>query len=130
MAMLLVLPARLPGSAATAVIGHSVSLSVTSDGAPPFYFQWMKDGRLIINEVGRTLFIRSVAPGNAGDYSVMVMNEYGNTMSDTATLSVSPTEASLSGGGGGGGGGGAMEPWFAVGLILLRVARRLRPRTD
>jgi len=121
LALALLLPVKLSASSATAVIGHSVTFSVTSDGLDPLYFQWMKGGQPIINEVGRTYNIRSVAPGNAGDYSVMVMNEYGFTVSDTATLTVSLVEASPASSSGGG--GGAAEPWFGTSLFLAALGR-------
>lgn len=52
-------------------------------------YQWMKDGEPIEGATGRSLTL-TAAPSAAGEYSVQVQNEFSETMSEAATLSVVP----------------------------------------
>ncbi len=125
---------RLLAASATVGIGQSVSFSVENEGDPPFSYQWMKNGQPITAAVGQTYTISSVTAGDAGNYSVLVMNPSGSVMSDLATLTVgSPAGVTTLGGGGrtsggGGGGGGATGTWFLASLALLAAVRALQAR--
>ncbi|HXI84312.1 MAG TPA: pectinesterase family protein [Verrucomicrobiae bacterium] len=72
---------------------QSASLSVTASGVPAPIYQWYKNS-IIISSVGNptatnaTFTIGSVAPTDAGTYSVVVSNVAGVATSSNATLTV------------------------------------------
>ena len=59
-------------------------LTIDSD----FAYQWYKDGKAIPGATGSSYVIESVALDDSGDYSVMVSNDIGSTMSANALLTV------------------------------------------
>jgi N-acetylmuramic acid 6-phosphate (MurNAc-6-P) etherase len=77
-------------SSATATAGDKVVISVTADGTTPFTYQWKKAGASITGATLATLTFDPVALTDAGVYTVTVANSAGNTLSDTATLTVVP----------------------------------------
>ncbi len=116
-------PCIVLASSANAGLGHTITLSVSCDGSPPFSYQWMKNGQPIQHEVGQNLVIHSATLADSGRYTVMVMNPFGSAVSDTADVSVGVIAASATSGGGGGG-GGSIAPWFVAVLVLLGLGRR------
>ncbi|HVU17052.1 MAG TPA: immunoglobulin domain-containing protein [Candidatus Didemnitutus sp.] len=95
---------------ATAVVGQSVTFSVSVSGTAPFSYQWYKDSAAISGGTSATYAIASVQTGDAGSYTVAVSNAYGSTNSDSGALTVStasvlpafttqPTGATVSAGG-------------------------------
>ena len=80
---------------------QSASLTVTASGVPPPTYAWFKNGNAIspgINPTATnaTFTIASVAPTDAGTYSVAVTNVAGGTISSNATLTVySPMTATM-----------------------------------
>lgn len=68
--------------------GGSASFSVGASGDPAPTFQWRKDGADISGATGATFLIATVAPSDAGDYTVVVSNTSANTTSTAATLTV------------------------------------------
>lgn len=66
----------------------SVTFTVTPAGAPPFTYQWRKDGVDIPSETSDTLSIDPVTTGDAGTYDVVVTNSCGQATSTSATLTV------------------------------------------
>lgn len=75
--------ALLPG------VGLSVSFSVTADGTPPFSYQWRLKDVDLPGATNPVLQIRNVQTTDAGQYRVVVGNDYGPTVSAAATLGVS-----------------------------------------
>ncbi len=80
---------------AYALTGQKIILTVTSDGTPPFTYQWKKDGVNIPGATASTYVIASATPADAANYTVQVSNKAGGVASDTAaiTIIVSPTKA-------------------------------------
>ena len=115
----------------TVVAGSNVQLSVSAGGVPAPAYQWYVNGSAFSGATSSTLSFTNARTTDAGDYTVVVANEFGSVTSAKATLTVSaapvtPPEAPTSGG------GGAIEPWLALGvagLALLSLRRRLLPGT-
>ena len=55
----------------------------------PLYYQWYKDGKAIPDATETSYTIPSVTTANAGNYHVIVSNDFGSVKSDEATLTVS-----------------------------------------
>ena len=70
--------------------GTSVTLAVVANGNPGPTYQWQRYGVDLIAAISSTFTISSAAPGNAGDYRVVVTNTQGIVTSNTATLTVTP----------------------------------------
>jgi hypothetical protein len=91
----------LRASTGAAIVGNTVTFSVTSDGTPPFTYQWKKGTATIIGATLQTYVIQSVNLTDAGVYTVQIANSAGSVLSDTATLTVSaptlpPTQGTTS----------------------------------
>jgi hypothetical protein len=77
----------------TLVVGGSVTFSVTAAGTPPLSYQWSKDGAKLSdggNITGSTnsvLTLTSLQATEAGNYQVLVTNNWGAVTSAVATLS-------------------------------------------
>ena len=65
---------------------QSVTFNVDVKGSGPFVFQWIKDGETVGTE--RSITLSNLTFEDAGLYSVLVSNEYGAVISDTAELKV------------------------------------------
>lgn len=72
----------------TAKVGGSVSFSVTSEGTPPFTYQWRFNGVNIAGATAGAYPITSVKLTDAGAYDVIVSNPAGSATSDQAILSI------------------------------------------
>jgi glucose/arabinose dehydrogenase len=72
----------------TVVQGTTASFSVTATGTAPLAYQWRRNGVNIPGANSTSYTISSVTTANAGNYSVVVSNEYGSATSNTATLTV------------------------------------------
>ncbi len=81
-----------------ALVGETISLSVAVAGAPPFNYQWKKDGVNIPEATNRVLTITNAGFGNNGSYSVTVSNSLNSITSGNAQLTVvlQPTFQSVS----------------------------------
>lgn len=73
----------------TAYLGNSLNLSVTANGTPPYNYQWRLDGNDIPGAMTSTYNIGSVAPENAGVYSVQVSDANCTIVSPPAVITVS-----------------------------------------
>ncbi len=76
-----------PISSATAYVGRSLTLSVTSPDAKSY--QWFKNGVAISGATGSSYTIGSVAKADAGVYTVTLTNDNGATTSNGSTVTVS-----------------------------------------
>lgn len=72
----------------TAVVGYSVSLSVTVSGQGPFTYQWYKDGTAISGATSATYTVASATTATAGSYTVTITNSGGTVTSNAATITV------------------------------------------
>lgn len=70
----------------TANPGESVTLSVVAVGAPPFNYQWFKDGTRIQGAQSRSHTINSFSFANSGLYTVEVWNTEGRVRSNPVEL--------------------------------------------
>jgi uncharacterized repeat protein (TIGR03803 family) len=72
--------------------GSNATFNVTAYGAPPFVFQWYFNGTPFGLPAAGTNFssctLTNVGGGQAGNYSVEVVNGYGSVTSSNATLTV------------------------------------------
>jgi len=78
------------------LLGSNAAFSVTVTGAPPFSFQWQRNGTNLLDGdriSGATtpgLSITNVQLSDAGNYQVVVSNIFGAAVSDVATLTIPP----------------------------------------
>lgn len=84
----------------TALIGGSVTFSVTAAGTGPFSYQWKKDGVDMAGKTSSTLSLSNLVDSDAAGYSVVVTNSAGTALSKTAWLPISQRQ----------GGGTAKQP--------------------
>jgi uncharacterized repeat protein (TIGR03806 family) len=72
----------------TVQAGASVAFSVQAIGAPPLNYQWRFQGTNISSATGSSYALANVQFNNAGNYSVVVANAAGSTLSSNANLTV------------------------------------------
>lgn len=73
----------------TNALGQAVSFRVIAAGTELLAYQWyFNTNTVLANQTNATLTLSSVEAANAGQYSVVVSNPYGNTKSEFATLTV------------------------------------------
>jgi hypothetical protein len=75
-----------PPIGATVVPGQAVNLVVVASGTGPFTYQWLFNGRYVVNATGPTLAIASMRATDAGTYAVEVTNAFDTVTSADATL--------------------------------------------
>ena len=68
--------------------GTNVTFSVMATGAPPLFYQWRKDGAALKGATNSTLFLTNVHSTDTANYSVLITNIGGPTISDLARLIV------------------------------------------
>ncbi len=73
---------------AVAKVGQTVTLDVTASGTAPFTYQWKKDGVDISGATAISYVISNVTTAVSGNYTVLVSNSLGNSLSNIATLTV------------------------------------------
>jgi uncharacterized delta-60 repeat protein len=69
-------------------LGQTLTLSVTAAGTAPLGFQWSKDGGALAWGTGPSLTLTNLQAPDAGDYWVVVSNQYGTVTSAVALLTV------------------------------------------
>lgn len=69
--------------------GRPFSFSVAAGGSQPLIYQWKLNGTDIPGATGAT-YSGTASAGNAGNYTVKVMNAAGETLSEAAILTVIP----------------------------------------
>jgi hypothetical protein len=68
--------------------GATVSFSVTPDGVPPLRYQWFFNGAPIAGANSSSFTVIAARLTHAGQYSVMISNEWNSISSDVAQLQV------------------------------------------
>ena len=69
-----------------ALLGDSPSFTVTADSSAPLSYQWRFSGTNLTGQTSSTLNLSSIGSTDFGDYAVLVSNDGGSVLSDTATL--------------------------------------------
>ena len=72
----------------TSNAGTAVTFSAVATGSPAPTFQWRKNGVAISGATGSAYAITSLAPADAGTYSVVATNSVGSVASSDAVLTV------------------------------------------
>jgi pectate lyase/pectin methylesterase-like acyl-CoA thioesterase len=72
----------------TAIVGETVTFSVTASGIPTPTYQWSKDGSPITGATGTSLMLTNVQTTDSGVFSVVVTNPLGSVTSDDARLTI------------------------------------------
>ena len=80
----------LQPAAASAVVGGSVTFTVSATGTAPLNYQWRKNSSPITNATNATLSLGSAQPGDAASYTVTITNVAGSVTSSAAVLTVTP----------------------------------------
>jgi hypothetical protein len=97
-AFLNVLPVNMPPEildqpvSVGAVEGESLEVLVVADGTDPLTYRWYKGSRWLVEASGPTLKIDSAALSDAGRYSVVVSNGFGEVRSQEVVVSVTPSD--------------------------------------
>lgn len=73
--------------------GQPATFTVSSSGALPLSYQWRKNGVDIGGATSASYTINSVVPADANTYSVYISNTFGNTTSESVTLTVTAFNA-------------------------------------
>ncbi|MFT6264136.1 MAG: hypothetical protein ACJAWS_000269, partial [Oleiphilaceae bacterium] len=68
--------------------GDAINLSVDVSGDGPFYYQWQKEGSLLLGETNHTLHIIDSTEANSGTYRVIVSNDVSETSSNFVSVIV------------------------------------------
>jgi len=68
--------------------GQSVTLTVTAAGTPPLGYQWWKEGVPMAGDAKASLTLTNLQAGDAGQYLVVVSNQFGSVTSTVALLTV------------------------------------------
>ena len=72
----------------TIALGASFTLSVAASGPGTLAYQWYRGETLLAGATAATLAIAGAAAPDAGDYRVVVANDYGATRSESATITL------------------------------------------
>lgn len=80
--------AQATGSSATALVGQTVTISVTADGTTPFTYQWFLNGTAVSGATANPLVITNAQVTAAGTYTVSVTNSAGSATSNNAVLTM------------------------------------------
>ncbi len=82
-------PAILTGPLSQTVpVGSNVTFDVLASGTEPLAYQWRYGGSALPGEIATNLNLANVQLTNAGDYDVVVTNNFGSVTSSVATLTV------------------------------------------
>lgn len=73
-------------SSQSVAIGDRASFSIQTEGAPPLFYQWKKDGVAVEGATNVTLVLEAVTQADDGEYNVSAENEFGAATSISATL--------------------------------------------
>jgi len=76
-------------AALTVVAGSTATFTVTASGTAPFRYEWRRNGATITGSTDQVLTLSNVGAADAGDYSVVVTNNAGSTISNNAALTIS-----------------------------------------
>jgi hypothetical protein len=75
----------------TVSVSNTATLTVLASGAEPLFYHWRQNGTNVPGATNATLEFLEVQPANAGNYSVLVSNQFGMAVSSNAVLGISLT---------------------------------------
>ena len=78
-----------PPAGQTVGVGGSVTFTVSATGATPLSYQWQYYGANIASATLSSLTLANLVQTNAGNYTVIVTNQWGSVTSSIAALTVS-----------------------------------------
>jgi len=81
----------------SASLGATVTLSVTASGPGPLAHQWYRGESPLAGATASSLVIAGASAADAGDYHVVVTNDYGSVRSATATVTLLAQPPSITG---------------------------------
>lgn len=70
--------------------GAAITFRTTAMGAPPLKYQWRFNGTNLLNATNTSYALANLQTTNAGDYSVVVTNNFGSVTSSVASLTINP----------------------------------------
>ena len=73
-------------SSVSAFDGQPATFRVSVSGAMPLTYQWQRNGVAIPNATGLTYSVPSVSSAVAGNYTLLITNDFGDVVSNTVTL--------------------------------------------
>jgi hypothetical protein len=74
----------------TAIVGDTVTFSVSGGGDAPLVYQWQRNGSPVGGGASSLLTLTNVQLSQAGNYAVVISNPYGSITSSIAVLAVNP----------------------------------------
>jgi len=74
----------------TVFAGANVSFSVTANGTPPLFYQWLRNTTNLPGATSSSLNLTNVQIADGGTYAVIVSNSVGPVTSSDAVLTVNP----------------------------------------
>jgi hypothetical protein len=72
----------------TVAPGNPVSFSANCNGTAPLEYQWFRNGRRIRGEASQRLSVRQASFSDAGSYSVLARNAFGETLSSRVKVEI------------------------------------------
>lgn len=93
-------------SSSTQNAGSNTTFQVTAYGAHPITYQWRLNTTNLSGGTNSSFVVTNIQPNQAGNYSVVISNSFGTTLSSNATLTVrtnpvitsQPTSRTVNGG--------------------------------
>lgn len=76
--------------------GSNVTFSVNASGTLPLSYQWFFNSTNILSSLTNSYSVTNVQSTNAGDYTVVITNNFGSTTSSVAVLTVTNLPPSIS----------------------------------
>jgi uncharacterized repeat protein (TIGR03803 family) len=110
-----------PSSQNTVALGGTTNLSITATGAGPLTYQWWLNGTAIPGATNSTYTLTNASNANAGSYSVIVTDVYGNSVNSLPfNVTVDPGNTDTP----------TLPPWglAILGLLLTAIAARALPK--
>jgi Immunoglobulin domain/Immunoglobulin I-set domain len=79
----------VPPASTNVLVGSNVTFSVTAEGTGPLFYHWFFNRVIVDGFTGSSLTITNVQTTNAGNFQVVVSNNFNSITSSIAVLSVS-----------------------------------------
>jgi hypothetical protein len=81
-------------------VGDPLTLTASVSGGTPIYYQWVKDGAQgrwsVANSSSISLIVPKTTAASAGNYKLVVLNQFAVVSSDSVSVTLAPASASAS----------------------------------